>query len=401
MNYSKEEVLEYIKEDDVRFIRLAFCDFNGKQKNIAILPSQLERAFNEGISFDASAIAGFTDEVHSDLFLHPIPSTLTLLPWRSMQGKVVRMFCEIRKPDGSVFEKDCRSILKNVQKECLEKGYTVNIGSEVEFYLFKIDEKGEPTKVPFDKAGYMDVAPEDKGENVRREICQYLNEMGIIPEASHHEEGPGQNEIDFRYSGILRAADNVQHFISVVKAVADKCGLYADFSPKPLADKPGNGFHINISITKDNASDEENDLIRHQFMAGVLAHAKEITAYLNSTEESYARLGSHKAPKFITWSNENRSQLIRLPAAKGEDTRRMEVRSADPMANPYSSFALLIKAGLDGIEKKMELPPAVNDNLFHASEELLSRLEKLPSSLEEAKEIAENSEFVKKVFGNK
>lgn len=401
MNYTKEEVLEYIEQDDVRFIRLAFCDFYGKQKNIAILPCELEKAFNEGISFDASAIDGFTDEVHSDLFLYPIASTLAVLPWRSIQGKVVRMFCEIRKPDGTIYEKDSRSILKQIEKECKEKEYRVNIGSELEFYLFKKDEKGEPTKVPFDKAGYMDVAPEDKGENVRREICQYLMEMGIVPEASHHEEGPGQSEIDFRYSGILKAADNVENFITVVKAVADKCGLCADFSPKPLIQESGNGFHINISITKNGASEEENSELQHYFMAGILAHIKEITAYLNPTENSYERLGKNKAPKYITWSRENRSQLIRLPAVNSIEHKRMEVRSADPMANPYLSFALLVKAGIDGIEKKMPLCSSIDENLYLASSEITGKLEKLPSSLKEAREIAENSDFVKKVLHKK
>ena len=399
MKYTKEEVIEYIKQNDVRFIRLAFCDINGKQKNIAVLPCELERAFDEGISFDASAIDGFSDEVHSDLFLCPIPSTLTVLPWRSLQGKVVRMFCEIRKPDGSLFEKDSRSILKEVEKECKEKDLCVNIGSELEFYLFKNDEKGEPTKVPFDKAGYMDVAPEDKGENIRREICQYLMEMGIVPEASHHEEGPGQNEIDFRYSGILKAADNVENFITVVKAVADKCGLYADFSPKPLPEYSGNGFHINISVFKENLSDEENLILQHQFMAVVLAHIKEITSFLNPVEESYKRLGKNKAPLYITWSRENRSQLIRIPASKSNEHKRMEVRSADPMANPYLSFALLVKAGLDGIEKKMTLQDPVNTNLYLASSEEVKDLEKLPSTLLEARSISENSSFIKSVIG--
>lgn len=399
MNYTKEEVLEYIEQDDVRFIRLAFCDLNGKQKNIAIQPSELGRAFEEGVSFDASAIAGFTDEVHSDLFLFPIPSTLTVLPWRSMQGKVVRMFCEIRKPDGTLFEKDSRSILAKVEKECREKGLRVNIGSELEFYLFKIDEKGEPTKVPFDKAGYMDVAPEDKGENIRREICQYLMEMGIVPEASHHEEGPGQNEIDFRYSTILKAADNVMNFETVVKAVADKCGLYADFSPKPLPEEAGNGFHINISIKNAELSEEENALLRKHFMAGVLAHAREITAFLNPTEESYRRLGKNKAPRYVTWSGENRSQFIRVPATNSEQLRRMEVRSADPMANPYLSFALLVKAGLDGIEKNIMRPDPLNENLYNADAKITEGLEKLPENLEEAKKLAAESEFVKSVLG--
>lgn len=398
MNYTKDEVLEFIEQDDVRFIRLAFCDFNGKQKNIAILPCELRRAFEEGISFDASAIAGFTDEVHSDLFLFPIPSTLTVLPWRSLQGKVVRMFCEIRHPNGKIFEKDTRSILARAEKLAKEMNLDIQIGSEVEFYLFKTNEKNEPTKVPFDNAGYLDVAPEDKGENVRREICQYLSQMGINPEASHHEEGPGQNEIDFHYSSPLKAADNVMNFSTVVKAVADKSGLYADFSPKPLEKKSGNGFHINISVTNSELDEKSNFEMQTQFMAGVLAHIKEFTSFLNPIEESYKRLGQNKAPKYITWSRENRSQLIRVPAVNNEEHRRMEIRSADPTANPYLSFAFLIYAGIDGINKKMKRGEPMNVNLFTADASITDGLDRLPESLKEAQEISAASDFVKWVL---
>ncbi|MCR5080847.1 MAG: glutamine synthetase family protein [Treponema sp.] len=398
MKYTKEEVLEYIEQDDVRFIRLAFCDLKGKQKNIAILPCELNRAFDEGISFDASAVEGFTDEVHSDLFLFPIPSTLTVLPWRSMQGKVVRMFCEIRHPDGSIFSKDSRSILCKAEKLLKERNLLIQIGSELEFYLFKTDEKGERTKIPYDNAGYLDVAPEDKGENVRREICQYLEQMGIVPESSHHEEGPGQNEIDFRYSSPLKAADNVLNFKTVVKAVADKNGLYADFSPKPLLTESGNGFHINISVKNESISSEENFEIQKKFMAGIMAHIEEITYYLNPTEESYLRLGKNKAPKYITWSKENRSQLIRVPAVNNEEHRRMELRSADPSANPYLAFALLIYAGLDGIDKNMIRPEPVNVNLYTAGREITDGLKKIPQNLEDAKLAAEKSNLVSSIF---
>ncbi len=398
MKYTREEVLEYCEQDDVRFIRLAFCDLNGKQKNIAILPCELQRAFDDGISFDASAIDGFTDEVHSDLFLFPIPSTLTVLPWRSMQGKVVRMFCEIRYPNGDIYEKDSRSLLVRTEKRAREMGLDIEIGAEMEFYLFRTDEKGEPTKVPFDKAGYMDVAPEDKGENIRREICQYLTQMGITPEASHHEEGPGQNEIDFRHSTPLKAADNCMNFQTVVKAVAEKSGLYADFSPKPLENQAGNGFHINLSLIKEGVSVEELDTIRSQFMAGILAHIKEMTAFLNPREDSYIRLGKNKAPRYITWSRENRSQLIRVPAYHTEAQHRMELRSADPTANPYLAFSLLINAGLDGIEKKLVRGEPVNENLYTAGSEITRGLDTLPSSLKEAKKIAADSEFITSVI---
>ncbi len=392
MNYSYEEVMEFIEQEDVMFIRLAFCDIYGKQKNVSIMPDELPRAFHEGISFDASAIAGFNSQIQSDLFLFPIPSTLNILPWRPSQGKVVRMFCEIRYPDGTPFEKDCRYILKKAVEAAKEKGITVNFGPEFEFYLFKTDEDGEPTHVPFDQAGYMDVAPLDKGENVRREICLTLLEMGMHPEASHHEEGPGQNEIDFRYSDPLTSADNAMNFISVVEAAAIQNGLYADFSPKPLADGPGNGMHINMSIKSNDGVD-----FTSYFQAGILAHIKEITVFLNSCFDSYKRLGEKKAPKYITWSPENRSQLVRIPAAKGEH-RRIELRSPDPKANPYLAYALLIHAGLDGIEKQLPLPEPTNLNLYWADPSITDALDTLPTTLEEAVSTAIESPFVSDIL---
>ena len=225
MLYTAEEVYEFVREEDVRFIRLAFCDINGRQKNVSIQPTELRRAFEEGISFDASAVYGFGDVEKSDLLLFPNPSTLNILPWRPSHGKVVRMFCDIRHPDGTPFERDSRLALRRAVKRAADMGITVQIGAEFEFYLFKTDENGDPTKTPFDNAGYMDVAPEDKGENVRREICLTLLDMGIVPECSHHEEGPGQNEIDFRYADAMRAADDAMNFQTVVKATAQRNGL--------------------------------------------------------------------------------------------------------------------------------------------------------------------------------
>lgn len=388
MIYTAEEVYDYVSQEDVKFIRLAFCDPTGKMKNVSIMPEELPKAFVNGIGFDASAIEGFGTEVYSDLLLFPIPSTLTVLPWRPSHGKVVRMFCDIRYPDGTPFERDSRKILLNATKYAEKKGYTVKFGTEFEFYLFKLDENGDPTNIPFDNAGYMDVAPEDKGENVRRDICLTLLDMGILPECSHHEEGPGQNEIDFRYGDALPSADNAVNFISVVKTAALRNGLYANFSPKPLAGKSGNGMHINISVK--NEAGEDCTL---GFMAGILARIKELTAFLNPTEESYFRLGEQKAPKYVTWSRENRSQLIRIPAARGE-YKRMELRSPDPTANPYIAFALLIYAGIDGLESGLTPPTPVNVNLFAADEEFTDKLDKLPGSLTEAKEIATRSEWL-------
>lgn len=393
MIYTAREVYDFVRQEDVKFIRLAFCDVNGKQKNISITPDELPRAFSDGISFDASAIKGFGDEVGSDLLLFPVPSTLNILPWRYSHGNVIRMFCSMKYPDGTQFEKDSRMILQRAVDAAAAKGVSVQFGAEFEFYLFNTDEKGMPTDEPFDRAGYMDVAPEDRGENARREICLTLLEMGIKPESSHHEEGPGQNEIDFRYSDAMTAADNAMNFMTVVKAAAQRNGIYADFSPKPLPGESGNGLHINMSVKTADGEDHTN-----AFMAGILAHIKEMTAFLNPTEDSYKRLGEKKAPKYITWSPENRSQLIRIPAAKGE-YRRIELRSPDPTANPYIAYALLIMAGLDGIERELTAPEAVNVNLYKADSSVTEPLDRLPASLDEAIAVAESSDFVRGVIG--
>ena len=392
MLYTEEDVFSYVEAEDVKFIRLVFCDIAGRQKNISIMPQELKRAFSQGISFDASAVAGFGDAAESDLFLFPIPSTLSVLPWRPSRGKVVRMFCQIRYPDGRPFPLDCRALLSKAIREARELGLSVQIGAEFEFYLFKTDADGNPTTQPFDHAGYMDVAPEDKGENVRREICLTLESMGIIPESSHHEEGPGQNEIDFRYSDAMTAADNALLFASTVRAVAVSNGLYADFSPKPISGESGNGMHINISLLQ-----EEGPSVTQYFMAGILDHIREMTAFLNPTEASYRRLGEKKAPKYVTWSPGNRSQLIRIPAAQGE-YKRMELRSPDPMVNPHLAYALVIFAGLDGVRRKLLPPEPMNVNLYTAGSELTSSLTALPGSLAEARKIARESPFIRGVL---
>lgn len=390
MKYSKEEVLQYIREEDVKFIRLAFCDVFGKPKNISIMPEELPRAFEYGIAFDASAVKGFGDEAHSDLMLHPDPDTLMVLPWRPEHGKVVRMYSTISYPDGRPFECDTRILLKKAIEEAQKAGYHFSFGSEQEFYLFKLDENGKPTKEPYDEACYMDIAPDDKGENIRREICLILEQMGIRPESSHHEEGPGQNEIDFRYSDALTAADNAMTFQTVVRTVAGRNGLNADFTAKPLENEPGNGFHINMSVKADDDSDNLVYVI-----AGVLEKADQMTAFMNPTENSYLRFGKDKAPGYVSWSSENRSQLVRIPAAVGQ-YRRAELRSPDPTANPYLAFALMIYAGLYGIENKLDLPVATNINLYKADAETLAKFKALPRNLDSACKIAADSEFIKK-----
>ena len=390
MKYSKAEVLQYMQEENIKFIRLEFCDVFGKQKNISIVPQELPRAFEQGIAIDASAISGFGDESHSDLFLHPDTDTLMLLPWRPEHGRVVRMFCSISYPDGTPFECDTRSLLKKAVQTAKQNGYQFFFGAEQEFYLFHLDENGNPTKTPYDNASYMDISPEDKGENIRREVCLTLEQMGILPESSHHEEGPGQNEIDFRYSDPLTAADNSMSFQTAVKTIAGLNGVFADFSPKPLENQAGNGFHINMSVKSSDGTDNMDSMI-----AGILFKISDMTVFFNPTPDSYKRFGSHKAPKYISWSSENRSQLIRVPAAIGI-YRRAELRSPDPSANTYLAFALMIHAALEGIQNKLVLPPPVDINLYKADDNTLKNFRQLPKDFKSACTVAANSDFIKK-----
>ena len=391
--YTKDEVLQFVEEEDVKFIRLAFCDVFGNQKNIAIMSGELERAFTSGISFDASAIRGFTDVEKSDLLLFPDTSTLAVLPWRPSNGKVMRMYCDIKYPDGTSYEADTRSFLKKAVSDAKDMGIVCNFGPEFEFYLFNTDERGEPLPEPYDRAGYFDIAPADKGENFRREVCLTLEKMGIRPETSHHEEGPGQNEIDFKYGDALSAADNAVTFKWVVKTAAASNGLYADFSPKPFSAEAGSGMHINVSVhTLRNDKDPTRE-----FMAGIMEHIPDITRFLNPISASYDRLGGCKAPKYVSWSEQNRSQLIRIPAASGE-YRRLELRSPDCEANPYLAFALLIYAGLDGIKRQLTPSAPLDINLYDAPEGITSGLLLLPQSLSEAAKRAASSAFVASVL---
>ncbi len=400
MNNTVEEVLQFVRENDVKFIRLSFCDVFGAQKNISIMPNELERAFEHGITIDAAAVQGFLNLEESDLFLIPDAGTLSFLPWRPAQGRVVRFFCDIRRPDGVPFEGDGRAILKAAVQECAEKGYVCKIGAECEFYLFLTDEAGTPTDTPFDHGSYCDIAPADKGENVRREICLTLEQMGIQPESSHHEEGPGQNEVDFRYSDALTAADNLVTFKSVVKVIAERNGLYASFLPKPFADRSGSGLHVNISLSKDGRNifrvgTDEHCPQAESFIAGVLNRTRECTAFFNPLTNSYSRFGSFEVPRYISWSRQNRSQLIRIPAAPAQ-RGRMELRSPDPSCNPYLAFALLIRAGLEGIEQSLPLsePTHAKLNDYHSADP--DGLPQLPANLGEAIESAKHSTFIKR-----
>ena len=401
MDSTMQAVLQFVEESDVKFIRLAFCDVMGTLKNIAIMPSELPRAFETGVSFDASSILGFAPVDKSDLFLFPDAATLSVLPWRPQTGRVVRFFCSVRTADGSPYGADGRHILRRTLRRLADAGYECRVGAECEFYLFERDAEGRPTKRPQDNGGYFAVAPLDRGENVRREICLTLEEMNIRPESSHHEQGPGQNEVDFKHAAPLTAADDVITFKNVVKTVAARNGLYGSFSPKPLADKPGSGMHVNISLARGGRNifapgpDGAYSPAMRSFIAGVLARAGEICAFTNPVPGSYARFGSFEAPRYVAWSHQNRSQLIRIPQVRGNNCR-MELRSPDPACNPYLAIGLVLAAGLDGIEHRMELSAPVNRNLFIPSEAAGLGLETLPASLEEAVEVARNSEFLHK-----
>ncbi len=387
---TNEDVMELMEEENVKFIRLAFFDVFGNQKNIAIMPGELPRALKYGISIDASAIHGFSTEEKSDLFLKPDVSTVSIVPWRPVDGRVVRMFCDICYPDGRPYEKDTRYMLKQAVKAAAEKKVSVNFGPELEFYVFRKDENGNRTTEPIDHAGYMDCEPMDRGDNIRREICFTLIDMGITPEASHHEQGPGQNEIDFRYSDAMTTADNTSTFKWAVRSICESNGLSADFSPKPLKDAPGNGMHINMSVECEDGVDRSP-----AFMAGIMKYIRDITLFLDPREESYSRLGRQKAPEYVSWSEQNRSQLIRIPASE-EERRRIELRSPDPSCNPYLAYTLLIYAGLSGLAENLEPAPSLDMNLFTADAAVTDGLARLPETLQAAAAVAERSEFVRK-----
>ena len=378
MRYTFDEVMKYIEEEDAKFIRLVFRDAYGVQKNIAVMPGEIKKAFEDGIPINALQIAGVKDCPYASLYLRPDSSTLTVLPWRPESGRVLRMLCDLYTPDGEEYISDTRKILKDAVDEAKKAGVEFKFGSETEFYLFKKDDDGNPTKIPYDNAGYMDIAPMDKCENVRREITLMIERMGLTPERSHHERGPGQNEIDFHYGKPLKAADQMETFKMVVSTVADRYGLVADFSPMPLPDSPGNGYHINIYAT-----DEAGNDVARAAAAGIIEKIRDITVFLNPTDASYARFGNSNAPDRVNWSSEGKSELIYIESYKGKT--RAELRSPDASGNPYLVYALLIHAGLYGIENGLSL-----------TEETDEKSLLLPTTKAEAAKIAKESEFVRK-----
>jgi len=391
-NYTKADILKIAKEKEVRFVRLQFTDILGSIKNVAISASQLEKALDNQCMFDGSSIEGFVRIEESDMKLHPDYNSFALFPWRE-NNSVARLICDVYKPDGTPFQGSPRQVLKNVLDEAKELGYTFNVGPECEFFLFRNDDQGKPTLQTFDDAGYFDMGPVDPGEDVRRDIVLTLEQMGFEIEASHHECAPGQHEIDFKYGDALTTADRVMTFKLAVKTIAHKHGLHATFMPKPIFGIAGSGMHINISMAKDgkNVFCDESDKnglssTAYSFIAGIMEHIKGMTAITNPLVNSYKRLvPEFEAPVYIAWSAQNRSPLIRVPAARGQGTR-VELRSADPSANPYLALAVTIAAGLDGVKRGLVPPAAVDGNIYEMTEAQRKKhkVDMLPTSLENA-----------------
>ena len=392
--YTKEDIFRLAQEDNVKYIRLQFTDILGTIKNVEIPVSQLPKAIDNKMMFDGSSIEGFVRIEESDMYLYPDLDTWVVFPWTAEKGKVARLICDIYNPDGTPFLGDPRNNLKRMLKEMEDLGFTdFNLGPEPEFFLFKLDEKGEPTLELNDNGGYFDLAPTDLGENCRRDIVLELEEMGFEVEASHHEVAPGQHEIDFKYAGALRACDDIQTFKLVVKTIARKHGLHATFMPKPLFGVNGSGMHMNLSLFTNGENvfyNPKSELglsdTARQFIAGIIKHAANFTAVTNPTVNSYKRLvPGYEAPCYVAWSAQNRSPLIRIPASRGLSTR-VEVRSVDPAANPYLAMAVLLAAGLDGIKNKLKEPAPIDRNIYvmNTEERNAAGIVDLPATLAHA-----------------
>lgn len=409
MSYTKEDILRIAEEENVRFIRLQFTDLLGTIKNVEIPVSQLPKALDNKMMFDGSSIEGYVRIEESDMYLVPDLSTWVIFPW-VLESKVARLICDVYMPDGKPFSGDPRGILKKVLREAEEMGYTaMNVGPEPEFFLFKTDENGNPTMELNDQGGYFDLAPTDLGENCRRDIVLTLEEMGFEIEASHHETAPGQHEIDFKYADAVKAADQIQTFKLVVKTIARQHGLHATFMPKPLFGVAGSGMHCHQSLFsgKRNAFMDESDSlglsdVARQYMAGMLHHARGYAAITNPVVNSYKRLvPGYEAPCYVAWSASNRSPMIRIPSSRGLSTR-IEARNPDPAANPYLALAVMLKAGLNGIKHKMQLPPPTDRNIYVMSEEerLADGIPSLPENLKEALIELRNDEVICEALGD-
>ena len=409
MSYTKDDILRLVKEEDVEFIRLQFTDIFGAMKNLAITAGQLEKALNNRCMFDGSLIDGFARVEESDMYLYPDINTFVTFPWRPQQGKVARFICNIHRPDGSRFAGDPRLVLQTAAQHARELGYTFNVRTSNEFFLFDTDEYGNSTIQTHEKAGYFDVSPLDMGENARRDIVLTLEEMGYEVESSNHEKAPAQHEINFNYTEGLTAADKIMTFRFAVKTIAKRHGLHATFMPKPHYGTPGSGMHINMSLNKDgknifhssSAPGNLSDEARY-FIGGLMRHIYGMTAILNPIVNSYKRLspGNEAAPVYVAWSFSNRTPLIRVPSSLGEDTH-IELRSPDSAANPYLALALCLEAGLDGIKNRIEPPAEVEGNIFSmtAAERKAAGITTLPEHLGEALLMMQKDELICSVLG--
>jgi glutamine synthetase len=411
MGKQEEFVLRALEERDVRFVRLWFTDVLGYLKSVSVAPAELENAFLEGIGFDGSAIEGFARVTEADMLAHPDPSTFQLLPWRGEGPSTARMFCDIFMPDGSPSYADPRFVLKRTLQHAAEKGFTFYTHPEIEFYLFQGRPGAGEEPVPVDRSGYFDHTAQSRGSDFRREAISMLESMGISVEFSHHEGGPGQQEIDLRYADALSTADNIMTFRTVVREVALGQGIWASFMPKPFTTHPGSGMHTHVSLFEgdENAFFEagaEYQLSKtgRHFIAGILRHAPEITCVTNQWVNSYKRLiGGGEAPSYISWGHNNRSALVRVPMYKpnkGQSTR-IELRSIDAACNPYLAYAVVLAAGMKGLEEEYELPREAEDDVWSLNdrERKALGLEQLPKNLYDAIKIAEDSELLAETLG--
>lgn len=408
---TKKDIFKLVEDEDVSFVRLQFTDMLGSMRNIAVTASRLEEALDNQCMFDGSSIEGFAGVEASDLYLHPDLDTFTIFPWRPHQGKVARLICDVYTPDGTRLASDPRYVLQKVIKEAEDMGFTFEVSPECEFFLFETDERGNPTTVPHDNAGYFDLAPLDNGENCRRDICLTLEEMGYTVESSHHEMAPGQHEITFKYDDALKTADRIATFKTVVKTIAKRNGLHATFMPKPLEGASGSGMHLNMSLSKDGKnvfadSTSQSGLSQTatMFTAGLMKYTPDMACLTNPTVNSYKRfVPGYEAPCYISWSENNRSLLIRVPAARRTEDLRIELRSPDATANPYLALAACLKAGLEGIKNKEQLPPSIDVNIYKLSDRERESLgiKSLPISLNEAIRLARKSQFITELLGEK
>ena len=399
-NYTREEILQMVGEEDVEFIRLQFTDMFGAIKNIAVTARELPRALDNRCMINGEQIAGMDMEKGSDLYLSPILDTFAILPWRPQQGKVARMICDLYFPDGTPYKNSPRYILENVAGKAQEEGYTCYIDPECEFFLFHTDDNGNPTTVTHEQAGYLDISPLDLGENARRDMVLTLEDMGMEVESSHHEAAPAQHEIDFRYGEIRKTADCITTFKMAVRIVAKRHGLHATFMPKPKTEANGSGMHIQFSLIKNGenvfeCADRPGELSEdaYYFIGGLLAHSKEMALITNPLVNSYKRLvPGYDAPTELTWTENNQNSLVRIPVTRGEGIR-VELRSPDASANPYVVLAVCLAAGLDGIKNK--ITPTKSSNLAAQDQQA----EHLPETLKEAIDYFESSSWVKEVLG--